>query len=202
MPTEGKRTRPRLTVAVITAAALEIVRRTGVDGLTMRALAEALDVDVAATYRHVADKQALLELVLDHVLDEVKISEDTSIPPLDRLADLTRTSFDQVLRHPGSGSIVLRVGGHTAQTRRLSRASRALLMEAGFDEATAKRIEETRHRLWLGSVIVATAATREPRPAHQRRRSMDELNFAIQLVDAGMRALLQKQAGAKTNPRS
>jgi AcrR family transcriptional regulator len=182
---------------VITDAALAIVRHAGVDGLTMRALADALGVDVAATYRHVRDKQALLALVLDQALEKVEVSEDDAVPPLDRVADLTRATFRQILDHPGLGSIVMRVGGHTTQTRRLRKITLQLLMEAGFDEATAKKVEEARNRLWLGSVVVASAAGRAggPNASRQRHRALAQLDFAIELLDKGMRAALQQDKG-------
>ena len=190
--------RAGLTVDKITAAALDIVRRVGVDGLTMRLLADELGVNVAATYRHVADKQALLELILDRALANVEIPPGTTGSPLERLAMITRQTFHEVLSHPGLDSIVLRLTRHTPQTRRLRAASIGLLLAAGFDPMTAKQVEEVRHRLWLGSVAVATVASERlaaegantRRRADQRARSAAELDFAIGLLDAGMRAAL------------
>src|SRR5215216_1979362 len=86
-----------LTVEGITVAALEIIRRVGVDGLTMRLLADEMGVTVAATYRHVPNREALLELVLDSVLSAVEIPDPSAGSPLERLAVITRSSFGEIL---------------------------------------------------------------------------------------------------------
>ena len=48
-------------------AGLEVVRRHGVGGLTMRRVADHLGTGPMSLYRHVADKQELLVLMLDEV---------------------------------------------------------------------------------------------------------------------------------------
>jgi AcrR family transcriptional regulator len=187
-----------LTVASITAAALEIIRRAGVDGLTMRLLADEMGVTVAATYRHVPNREALLELVLDSVLSKVQIPDHSAGSPLERLAMITRASFEEILAHPGLDALVVRSKRHTPTTRRLREATITLLREAGFDQETAERVEEVRHRLWLGSVAVATVTTSrlQAENASQRKlkaeraRSNTQLDFAIELLDAGMRSQL------------
>jgi TetR/AcrR family tetracycline transcriptional repressor len=50
-----------LTKAVIVQAALDLLDETGMDGLTVRALAARLGVRAPALYWHVASKQALLD---------------------------------------------------------------------------------------------------------------------------------------------
>ena len=59
----------RLTQDGIVDAALGLVDRKGIEGLTMRALARELGVDPMAVYRHVRDKDALLGLMCDRLLD-------------------------------------------------------------------------------------------------------------------------------------
>ncbi|MBW8825175.1 MAG: TetR/AcrR family transcriptional regulator [Acidobacteria bacterium] len=187
-----------LTVDRITAAALEIIRRDGVDGLTMRVLADELGVTVAAAYRHVPNRAAVLELVLDTVLSTVPLPDRTLGPPLERLAMITRASFEAVLAHPGLDALVSRSTAHTPTTRRLRQATVSLLIEAGFDPDTAEQVEAVRHHLWLGSVAVATVTSRRlqagsatPRKiAAAAQRSSEQLDFAIGLLDAGMQSLL------------
>ena len=50
---------------------MSLVERSGIDGLTMRALARELDVDPMAVYRHVRDKDALLGAMCDQLLAEL-----------------------------------------------------------------------------------------------------------------------------------
>ena len=52
-------------VAPIVRAALRMIDRDGVDGLSMRRLGAALGVEGMALYRHVGNKQQLLEGVVE-----------------------------------------------------------------------------------------------------------------------------------------
>ena len=52
-------------------AALELVQDEGLDGLSMRALAERLEVKAASLYWHVRDRRELLELLAEALLDGV-----------------------------------------------------------------------------------------------------------------------------------
>jgi TetR/AcrR family tetracycline transcriptional repressor len=60
-----------LTRDRLVAAALALVNEDGLDGLSMRALAERLDVKAASLYWHVRDRRELLDLIAEGLLDEV-----------------------------------------------------------------------------------------------------------------------------------
>ena len=53
-------------------AALELMHRDGLDGLAMRGLAERLDVKAASLSWHVRDRDELLELLAESILDKVR----------------------------------------------------------------------------------------------------------------------------------
>jgi AcrR family transcriptional regulator len=55
----------------ILAAAVEVADRGGLDALTMRGLAEALDVEAMSLYYHVANKEALLDGVAEVAVEEI-----------------------------------------------------------------------------------------------------------------------------------
>jgi AcrR family transcriptional regulator len=61
----------------IAAAALAVADERGAAGFTMRAVADALDVTPMALYHHVADKSALVALVVDRVVAAVPIPSPT-----------------------------------------------------------------------------------------------------------------------------
>jgi len=70
--------RPRsLDHAQLASAALDVIDRDGLSGLTMRAVAQQLRMSTMAVYRYVQDRHELEELVLEHVLAGV----DTGPPP-------------------------------------------------------------------------------------------------------------------------
>ena len=55
-------------------AALQIIDEDGVEALTMRRLGQALDRNPMGIYRHAADKDALLDGVVEHVVAELVVS--------------------------------------------------------------------------------------------------------------------------------
>jgi AcrR family transcriptional regulator len=69
------RRRPRadgLTIERIIDAALAAVDADGLDALTVRRLAEDLATGSASLYRHVASRDELIVLMVDHVLGEIR----------------------------------------------------------------------------------------------------------------------------------
>ncbi len=84
MPSDAAQTRPpaapppagrppALTREQVLVAALEIIDAGGVEALTMRRLAQALDRNPMGIYRHAAGKDALLDLVVEHVVSELVV---------------------------------------------------------------------------------------------------------------------------------
>lgn len=67
------RRRRVLSVDAIVDRALRIVDAEGVQAVSMRRVAAEFDTGPASLYAHVANKETLLRLVLDRILDEVEI---------------------------------------------------------------------------------------------------------------------------------
>jgi AcrR family transcriptional regulator len=98
------RARPSVPLdrARIVAAAIALADAEGLDALTMRKLATALDVSPMSLYRHVARKEDLIDLMLDHVVGEYGL---IGVPSGNWRADLTTLARQQraaALRHPWS----------------------------------------------------------------------------------------------------
>jgi AcrR family transcriptional regulator len=74
-----RRTAPRAPLSrdAIVDAALRVVDREGVEGVSMRRVAEELDTGPSSLYWHVRNKDELLNLVFDRVVGEIEL------PPLD-----------------------------------------------------------------------------------------------------------------------
>lgn len=68
--------RPPIPTARIVAAALAVLDDVGVDGLSMRAIAERLGSSTATLYRHFPDRGALLDAVVDSVIGEVDLEAE------------------------------------------------------------------------------------------------------------------------------
>jgi AcrR family transcriptional regulator len=70
------RRRPRaggLSTARIIDAALEILREDGLGALTVRAVADRLGTSSASLYRHIAGREELIALIVDHVLGDIRL---------------------------------------------------------------------------------------------------------------------------------
>jgi len=70
----SRRRRDPLTREAIVATALRVLDRDGLDGFSMRRVAEELDTGAASLYWHVGSKDGLLDLVLEEVIGE-QVSE-------------------------------------------------------------------------------------------------------------------------------
>ena len=88
-----------LSRAVVLEAALEIVDRDGVAGLSMRRLAGALDRDPMTLYRYAANKAALLDGVAELVLEQLAV-DTTDDDWQSQLRTVARTYRDLALAHP------------------------------------------------------------------------------------------------------
>jgi AcrR family transcriptional regulator len=101
-PRNGRR--PGLTREQVLTAALTIIDDEGVEALSMRRLGQALDRNPMVIYRHAADKDALLDGVVERVVSELGADRDPdSAPDGDWQAALRRTAhtFRRVaLTHP------------------------------------------------------------------------------------------------------
>ncbi len=72
-----KRGEPRATLSreAIVDAAMDVLDNNGLDGLSMRRVAETLGTGPASLYWHVADKEQLIHLILDRVMGEIELPE-------------------------------------------------------------------------------------------------------------------------------
>jgi AcrR family transcriptional regulator len=94
-------TRPtaRLSRDGIVAAAVSLADREGLDGLSMRRLAQELGVDAMSIYYHLHDKEALLDAMADAVVAEIEFEPDAGAPWTARLRSLVMAARSTMLRH-------------------------------------------------------------------------------------------------------
>jgi AcrR family transcriptional regulator len=69
VPPATRPARPTLSRAAVVAEAVALADAEGIDAVSMRALAGRLGVVPMALYKHVADKEDLLDGMVDHVID-------------------------------------------------------------------------------------------------------------------------------------
>jgi AcrR family transcriptional regulator len=147
----GARTRAVLTREAIVAAGVELVDAAGPDALTMRAVAGRLGSGVMSLYRHVADRDALLDLVLDAMAGEIPATPLTGDWRADAAA-LARDVRSVLLQRPHLTVLLTSradrgVGGFAALDRAL-----AIFRSAGLSERDAV---EANHA--LGNLVAGAA---------------------------------------------
>lgn len=138
--TAGRRKRrkmEKLTPQQITEAALDLVDREGLDGLTMRALANAMDVQAPVLYRHFSEKRDLMDAMAEAIVGEVQLGELPGRAPLEDLAELIRRLRKAILAHRDAARII--GGSYVAKSNTLRSAEvmMGLLSEAGLSRDTA-----------------------------------------------------------------
>ncbi|WP_328513256.1 TetR/AcrR family transcriptional regulator [Streptomyces mirabilis] len=100
-PPRGTRKRDvPLTKDGIHAMALQLIDADGVEALTMRKLATALDANPMSLYHHVPNKDAVLRGVAHRVGSQFSAEERGDIPWQDRLRELARDFRELSHRHP------------------------------------------------------------------------------------------------------
>jgi len=127
--------RPRsLTPTQLATAALAVIDRDGLAGLSMRAVAKEIGVSTMALYRYVEDREQLEELVVELVL----CAADTEPPPAElpwreRIEVMVVRLRDAVAAHPSVVPLTLAHRHTSPGVLRWSETVLAVLTEAGFE---------------------------------------------------------------------
>jgi TetR/AcrR family transcriptional regulator, tetracycline repressor protein len=92
--------RPKLSIAAIHAAALELIEKSSLEALSMRSLAAALGVDPMAMYHHIPNKAALISGLYNTVLADLIPDSAREESWQDGLKTLARQYRALALRYP------------------------------------------------------------------------------------------------------
>jgi AcrR family transcriptional regulator len=95
-----------LTVDGITEAALSIATRSGLASLNVRALASHLGVVPSALYKHIRDRDELIDLVVDRVLGAVDVRLSAEDPWQTRTRVLAGRLREALRHHPGVAAVL------------------------------------------------------------------------------------------------
>jgi AcrR family transcriptional regulator len=95
----ARRRRDPITQEVIVETALRILDGEGLEGLSMRRIAEELDTGAASLYWHVGSKDGLLDLLFDHVIGEQQIPDPDPPRWQEQLKEVARLQRATILRH-------------------------------------------------------------------------------------------------------
>jgi AcrR family transcriptional regulator len=97
----ASRRRDPLTREAIVSAAVRVLDRDGLDGFSMRRVAEELDTGAASLYWHVGSKDGLLDLILEEVIAEQvdEIPEPNPKRWQEQIKEVARTMRRTILGH-------------------------------------------------------------------------------------------------------
>jgi AcrR family transcriptional regulator len=159
-----------LSRAAIIEAGLRVVRKEGLDALSMRRIATELDTGPASLYAHVANKDELLELLFDEVAGEIPLPEPDPARWREQLTQLWIDSHATMLRY---GDIARFAIGHIPvgpNSMRLSDLTMALLRAGGVpDRAVAWAVDVVGGFVTFRAVEDATREDAAKDPAFYRR---------------------------------
>jgi AcrR family transcriptional regulator len=139
----------RLTRSDVLDATLALAEERGLAAVSMRGVARRLGVTPMALYRHVGDKQGLLDGLVERLLDELELP-DAALPWDERLRALAASLRGTARRHPDAFLELLRRPATTPAALRRRDAVYAALRDAGVPESLVPRAERLMNTFILG----------------------------------------------------
>jgi AcrR family transcriptional regulator len=170
----GARGRPRkLDRAAVTRAALGIVEADGLAGLTMRRVAERLNVGLATLYNAVDGKEAILEQMIEAVFGQLPAHEHQPGRELEDLAELWVAAHELLVANPVVAQLIAlrRFGGPGLFG--LVEDTLALLGRSGVPDPLVTTAFETIRGYTLGFSLLRVSRA-EPSVADSRYRLIRE----------------------------
>jgi TetR/AcrR family tetracycline transcriptional repressor len=189
-----------ISVGAIVDVALAVIRERGVGGLTMRLVAERLQVRAPSIYHHVRNKDELLDLVARNAFDQFAADAAAyeSVRTVDDWIAVTIAGAHKLktfyAEHPGLAGLIQakatpdRDRGEGSRAE-LVRAQIRALVDLGVPEPQARSIFETSAR-WTLAAVVAEPPT-GPDGSEANRPGPDHFTEGLYLFMHGVHARLQ-----------
>lgn len=194
VPVPSVWTRPRrqkeqapLSREQIVAAAVRLLDAEGIEALSMRKLGTEMGTAATSLYRHVANKDELIELVVDEVYGELELPEAGG--PDAWRASLSHSGHslrDMVLRHPWVASVLGQVGlAHLGPNlMRMSERMLRLARTAGFPPGEADLAMKA-----VISYVIGATTSEASYLSLLARSGMSEADWLRSLAPAAQQAL-------------
>jgi AcrR family transcriptional regulator len=177
-PVSHRSTRDRpaktpLSVDAVVGAALSILRSDGLEAVTMRRVAAALDTGPGSLYVYVSGREGLLEAMLDRVIATVKLEAPDPSRWRAQLHSLLVDVHQALVAHPGIAAVTLADPPTTEAVLLLAENLLGIQLAGGLDPQDAA---------WACDIfmLLAMAAAREdnvrrPPGGGDREEQVDEL---------------------------
>ena len=174
-PARGDGERAKLSKSAVVDRAMQLADATGLDGLTIRKLAQELGVTPMALYWHFRSKDELLDGLTERVWSEIDIDVDAAAPWTDQLRGLLESLLRVLRAHPAAPALLLNKESANEFFLRATETTLGVLRDAGFDPRYASEIART--ALWTGITLVMsepgiTSLDADDRIELQRRKQV------------------------------
>lgn len=140
-------------------AALSLIKKEGVEKLSMRKVADKLNVSHMAVYKHFSNKEALLAATLDEFVTRASIIPDDALPWDEWTTAIAHAMYDTLCSEMSWIPILgtFNVGPHAVQ---VTTAFLAKLTAAGFTLQEALNAYLTMIHLIIGAVTIEASLKR------------------------------------------
>jgi AcrR family transcriptional regulator len=198
-PTDRRRsTRDRpakapLSEDAVVDAALGILKSDGLEAVTMRRVAAALDTGPASLYVYVSGREGLLQAMLDRVTATIEIEAPDPSRWREQVHSLLQRARRALLAHPGIAAITLADPPTTEGVLRLTENLLGILLAGGLDAQGAAWASDI--FMQLVTVAAREDEVRRVRGAEgDRRRQVDEIYRTFAALPPGRYPLIAAHA--------
>jgi TetR/AcrR family transcriptional regulator, tetracycline repressor protein len=149
--------RETLTREKVLGAAMALADEEGLDGLSMRRLATALDVHVMSLYNHVSSKSDLLDGIAEHVFSHIELPDPDLAWP-EQVRAVALSMYRAFCQHPAVPVALVTDQANPASVRALEPFDRlaGALYQAGFEDRRARQAVGAVTDLLFGSLLIST----------------------------------------------
>ncbi|HEV7647364.1 MAG TPA: TetR/AcrR family transcriptional regulator [Actinophytocola sp.] len=130
--------RRAITQNLIVSIALEMLKQSDLDSVSMRRIAQSLSTGPASLYAHVSSKEELHELMLDELLGMIEMPEPDPDRWQEQLKEVARKQLAVLTAHPGIARIAMETTVPTGpNSLRHGEGVLALLLAGGVPDRVA-----------------------------------------------------------------
>jgi AcrR family transcriptional regulator len=133
----GGAAKPPLSRELVVQTSLELLSRDGLEGMSLRKVATALETGPASLYVYVEDREELQALVLDHALGQVKTGSARQKPWRERLSAVLGSYARVLFASPGLAQLAMRTIAAGPHALRLLETLLEILEQGGVEAETA-----------------------------------------------------------------
>ena len=154
MPNRGGRP-ARLSRDFVIHTAIELLDRDGLDAITMTRVAKAVDSSPMALYRHVSNREDLLESMLDELMRRIEIDLPEDAPWQENIRAWMANVRSYFLRYPKTLSLLDFQAGSSISPSWLKAVGELIppLRSAGFSETDLAKALLWTSRITLGGIL-------------------------------------------------